>query len=35
MAKELDLPGPFEIDPATNERLDSAPAPQPSATPRG
>ena len=30
MAKELDLPGPFEIDPATNKKLDPAPA-EPSA----
>ena len=34
MAKELELPGPFEIDPATNKRLDPAPA-EPSATPGG
>ena len=26
MAKELDLPGPFDIDPATNKKLDPKPA---------
>ena len=27
MATELDLPGPFEVDPATGKRLDATPAP--------
>jgi alkanesulfonate monooxygenase SsuD/methylene tetrahydromethanopterin reductase-like flavin-dependent oxidoreductase (luciferase family) len=26
MARELDLPGPFDIDPATNKKLDPTPA---------
>ena len=26
MARELDLPGPFDIDPATNKKLDATPA---------
>ena len=26
MGKELDLHGPFEVDPATNKQLDPAPA---------
>jgi hypothetical protein len=26
MAQELDLPGPFEVDPATGKRLDAIPA---------
>ena len=26
MAKELDLPGPFEVDPATGKRVEAAPA---------
>jgi hypothetical protein len=26
MATELDLPGPFEVDPATGKRLDATPA---------
>ena len=26
MAKELDLPGPFEVDPATGKRVETAPA---------
>ena len=34
MAKELDLPGPFEIDPATNKQLDPKPA-EPSVTTGG
>jgi hypothetical protein len=25
MAKELDLPGPFEVDPATGKRIASSP----------
>ena len=28
MATELDLPGPFEVDPATGKRLVAAPGPQ-------
>jgi alkanesulfonate monooxygenase SsuD/methylene tetrahydromethanopterin reductase-like flavin-dependent oxidoreductase (luciferase family) len=35
-AKELDLPGPFEVDPATNQRLDPAAAERvPELTPAG
>jgi hypothetical protein len=26
MAKELDLPGPFEVDPASGKRIDATPA---------
>jgi hypothetical protein len=25
MAKELDLPGPFEVDPSTGKRVETAP----------
>jgi hypothetical protein len=29
MAKELDLPGPFEVDPATNGKRDPSTVDQP------
>jgi hypothetical protein len=32
MAQELDLPGPFEVDPATGKQIDAAPTPDQSAT---